>query len=143
MTLLAGPAGGGKSQVAARMLEAGEVSAVADVTALWAALSGAQRGPDGKFPERLDNDPALSLARVIQVAAVRQGLEAGGDVAVTTSRRGQVARWQAVATTARASFRLREVDPGREVARARLADELGNLSAACERALGRWYDYED
>ena len=57
LVLIQGPAGGAKSQVAAEMLEAGEVQVLADTTALWAALSGVQRGPDGKYPVRQDDDP--------------------------------------------------------------------------------------
>lgn len=140
LTLLAGPAGAGKSQAAAAMLEAGEVSVVADTTALWAALSGASRNASGKYPERADNDPALVVARVVQTAAARQALESGFDVAVTTSRKGQAERWQTLAVNRGASFRQRILDPGREVVRSRLAETDGNLSEACERAVARWYD---
>ena len=83
LVLIQGPAGGAKSQVAAEMLEAGEVQVLADTTALWAALSGVQRGPDGKYPVRQDDDPALAVALYVQAVAVRRGLEAGTDVGVT------------------------------------------------------------
>ena len=139
--LLEGPAGSGKSQVARDLLEAGEVQALADVTALWAALSGAQRDLEkGRYPERADDDPALGLARYVQAAAVRQGLREGLDVAATTSRRDQVDRWREVAHGEGASLIVRTVDPGRDVVAARLADPVtGVLSDACGSALGRWY----
>lgn len=140
LVLVEGPAGGGKSQVTAAMLEAGEVELVADVTRLWVALSGARRGPDGRYPVRRDDDPSLEVARYMQAVVVRQALEGGADVAVTTSRRGQVARWLVVAEGAAAAFSVRTVDPGELVVRARLADpSTGTLSEACDRAVRRWY----
>ena len=59
LILIEGPAGGGKSQLAADLLAAGEITVLADLTALWAALSGAVRGADGRYPIRLADDPAL------------------------------------------------------------------------------------
>ena len=87
LILIEGPAGGGKSEVADAMLAAGEVDVIADVTALWAALSGAVRGADGRYPVRLDDDPALRIARYLQRAAVRQALRISVNVAATTSQR--------------------------------------------------------
>ena len=59
------------------------------MTALWAAIGLRERGPDGKYPVRRDDDPALDLARVIQVTVVRQGLRQSARMIVNTSRRGQ------------------------------------------------------
>ena len=90
LILLQGPAGSGKSQLAAQMLAAGEVQALADVTALWAAISGAVRDPlTGRYPVRDPDDVALEAARYIQRALTRFALETGADVVVTTSLRGQ------------------------------------------------------
>ena len=141
LTLIQGPAGGGKSAVSRDLLESGEVQVVADVTGLWSVLSGAQRDPEtGRYPERRDDDPALSTARYVQVAAVRHGLREGFDVGATTSRRDQVDRWQGIAAGEDAAFRLRTVDPGLDVVTARLADPAtGVLSEACGQALGRWF----
>lgn len=139
LTLIQGPAGGGKSQLVASLLAAGEVQIQADVTALWAALSGAVRGADGRYPIRFDDDPALALARYLQAAAVRQGLSDGADVAVTTSQAGQSERWRQLADDASTAYAVRTVDPGREVVAARLADAAGELSAACQAAIERWY----
>lgn len=137
--LIQGPAGGAKSQVAAEMLEAGEVQVLADTTALWVALSGVTRGLDGRYPVRDDDDPALAVALYVQTVAVRRGLEDGADVAVTTSRRGQEARWQRLADGAGTRFVVRTVDPGQDVVRARLADPDGTLSDPCAKAIARWY----
>ena len=139
LTLVEGPAGAGKSQEVAAMLASGEAEVSADVTALWAAVSGAQRGPDGRYPVRSDSDSALSVARVLQAAAVRTGLREGARVAVTTSRRGQGERWAEVAREEDAPFAVRTVDPGEGAVRARLAGPDGLLSAECEAAVGRWY----
>ena len=139
LTLVQGPAGGGKSQVVAEMVAAGEVSLVSDVTRLWVALGVYQRGPDGRYPVRQDQDPALATALYLQAVAVRRALETGADVAVTTSRAGQAQRWLEVAESAGQSFRVRTVDPGEAVVRARLAGPDGSVSQECERAIGRWY----
>ena len=59
LTLIEGPAGGGKSELLREMLAAGEIDVAADVTALWAATGGAERDPvTGKYPVRLETDPA-------------------------------------------------------------------------------------
>ena len=57
-----GPAGSGKSQIVAAERRPGDV--LIDFTALWAALTGATRGEDGRFPVRTDDDPALPLVSV-------------------------------------------------------------------------------
>lgn len=137
--LLQGPAGGGKSQLAAAMLAAGEIQVLADVTPIWAALSGAVRGPDGLYPVRLADDPALAVARYLQAVAVRRSLADGADTAVTTSQRGQEERWRRLADEAAAPFSVRTVDPGELVIRERLADAAGILSDECAAAIERWY----
>lgn len=139
LTLIQGPAGGGKSQVAAAMLTAGEIQVLSDVTSLWVALSGVVRGPGGRYPERLADDPALAIARYVQTVAVRQSLEEGFDTAVTTSQRGQEGRWRQMADDADVPFSTRTVDPGRAVVVARLSGPDGILSAACGQAISRWY----
>ena len=137
--LIQGPAGSGKSAVAADSLAAGEIEVLLDTTALWAALSGAVRGPDGKYPVRGDDDPALGAALYLQAVGARFSLEQGARVGVTTSRRGQEARWAEVAREAGAEINVRTVDPGEDVVRGRLAGPDGSVSSDCERAIGRWY----
>ena len=128
LTLIQGPPGAGKSQLAAALLAAGEIGVLADVTALWAALSGAVRGPNGLYPERADDDPALLLARYVQAVIARQGLQEGVDVALTTSRADQVERWQEVADDADTTLAVRTIDPGRAVVEARLTGPGGILT---------------
>ena len=139
LTLLEGPAGSNKSAAARRMIQAGEADVVADVTPLWAALRGVERGPDGKFPVRADDDPALPLARYLQAAAVREGLREGRNVVVTTSRRGQAPRWQAVAAETGDELTVRTLDVDRATIAARLAGPGGELSPACQAAMARWF----
>lgn len=140
LSLIQGPAGSGKSAVAADSLDAGEIEVLLDVTAIWAALSGARRGPDGRYPPRSEDDPALGAALYLQTVGARFALEQGARVGVTTSRRGQETRWAQVAREAGVEFNIREVDPGEATVRARLSDpETGILSGPCEQAIGRWY----
>ena len=78
LTLIQGPAGSGKSAVAADLLSAGELEVLFDTTAIWAALSGAVRGPDGRFPPRSDDDPSLATALYLQAVGARFALEQWG-----------------------------------------------------------------
>ena len=142
LLLVEGPAGAGKSALVDSMLAGGEIDVAADLTQLWAALRGMRRGPDGRFPVRDDSDPAIrsGLASYLKATAVRQALRDGLRVAVTTASPNEATRWAGVAAEAGAPFAVRTVDPGREAARANLADADGTLRPECERALARWYD---
>ena len=142
LTLLRGPAGAGKSAVAAGMLDHGEADVWADFTRLHVALSGVERGPDGRYPVREDGDPLVALAAYLKVVAVRQGLARGFRVVTTTSSadEGEVERAREMATEAGAALDVRTVDPGESVVRARLSDPAtGELSPQCSAALSRWY----
>ena len=138
--LVEGPAGGGKSQFVAELVAAGTVQIVADVTRLWAAVGGYERGPDGRYPVRPDNDPPLLVALYAQTVVVRRALSEGFDVAVTAARPGLAARWRPHADEHAAGLQVTTIDPGEDVVRARLADpETGELSDPCAKAIGRWY----
>lgn len=142
LTLLRGPAGGGKSQRIRAMLDAGELDAEADFTRLHVAITGAERDADGRYPARRDDDPLVALASYLKAVVVREGLRRGFRLAVTTSDsdEAEVDRWREVATGAGAAFAVQTVDPGRAVAAARLADpETGELAGECATALARWY----
>lgn len=142
LLLLRGPAGAGKSQRARAMLAAGEVDALADFTAIYAAVTGAERGADGKYPERPSTDPRIPATAYLKTAAARVFLRRGFRALVTTSDSSEqeTARWRAVADGEGARFDVETVDPGRDVVAARLSDPAtGELSAECATALGRWY----
>ena len=146
LTLLEGPAGSNKSGAAMAMLRAGEADGVADVTALWAAVSGAERDREtGRYPERSDDDPTLPLARIIQTATVSAGLRQGLRMVTTTSRRGQAQRWADLAAEHKTDVTVRTMDPGVDVVVERLATEGREvrrsryLSRSCGIAASRWY----
>ncbi len=142
LLLLRGPAGAGKSQVAAGLLDHGKADVWADFTRLHVALSGVECGPDGRYPVRADDDPLVPLAAYVKAVAVRTALARGFRVVTTTSSadEGEVERAREMATEAGAALDVRTVDPGEEVVRARLSDPAtGELSPQCERAMGRWY----
>ena len=140
LTLIEGPAGSGKSQIVAEMLAADELDIVADLTAIWAALRGIERGPDGRYPIRTDDDPAIAsgLAAYVRTVVVRRGLEKDLDVAVTTGTPDTAVRWSEIAEESGAAFSVLTVDPGEAVVRDRLAVD-GVLSDECAGAIGRWY----
>ena len=128
-----GPAGAGKSQHIDRERRAGNV--VIDFTRLWAALTGAVRGDDGKYPERTADDPTLALVNAVKGFALSQAVERELDGFVTSSGRGDVERLERL-TGQQAVI----IDPGREVVEARLVDDNTRyLSDECARALARWY----
>ena len=130
---VAGPAGAGKSQHVDR--ERGPHGIVIDFTALWAALTGATRGPDGKYPERTDDDPSLALVSAVKAFAVSQAITRELTGFVTTSSRTEMARLE-VQTGQPAVV----IDPGEDVVRGRLTDQrTGVMSEDCAKAMARWY----
>ena len=140
LLLIEGPAGGGKSELLRELLAAGEIDLAADITQLWAATGGHERGPDGRYPVRLETDPALHTARYLQTVAAGFALRQGYTIAVTASQRDQLEKWAAVANRYDAPLSVRTVDPGREIVTARLSDPVtGNLSDECDTAISRWY----
>ena len=141
--LIQGPAGAGKSQVVDEMLEAGEVDLVADSTLLWVAVSGVRRGPDGRYPVRPLTDPSKLTALYLKTVTARFGLSEGFSVAVTASARNIEEKWRQVADVFAASLRVRTVDPGEDVVRARLSEPDGKLSDPCAKAIRRWHGVSD
>ena len=132
LKILRGPAGAGKSQE----IPPGTVRA--DLTAIWAAVTGAERDADGRYPIREDGDPALALAAYLKLTIVRYAKREGLNGVVTTSSSSPeaVERLREAGATAG----VETVDPGEAVVRRRLADRrTGRLHAACERAVSRWY----
>ena len=129
LSILRGPAGAGKSQE----LRPGTLRA--DLTALWAALYGYERGADGRYPERTATEAAL--AAYLKAAVVRYASRDGlaGVVTTSSSSPEAVERLREAGATAG----VRTVDPGEDVVRRRLAGPDGTLSAACEIAVSRWY----
>lgn len=136
---IAGPVAGGKSQVAQEMISAGEADLIADTSSVWAAIGAKVRGPDGRYPVRDDDDLLLPLALYLKITVARQGLERDLRVVKTSSTPTDLPRDRALASEFGASFREIVVDPGEDVVRDRLRGEDGDVSEACEQALGHWY----
>ena len=133
ITPIVGPAGSGKSQYIAANLRPGWI--ILDYTGLYAALTGVQRGPDGKFPERMAGDPVLPLVSALKAVALSMATERQLDGYITSSARADVEVLER-ATGQKAVV----LDPGESVIRARLADPVtGELSGECASALARWY----
>ena len=136
ISIVRGPAGGGKSQYVERAHTAGKV--VIDFTRLYAALALVERGADGMYPVRVDGDPLLPLVEAVKTFATREAArrELSGHVTTSDSSPGEVERLRELG----ARGEVVTLDPGEEVIRARLADaETGALSPECGKALSRWY----
>ena len=136
--LISGPAGAAKSALARRLLqESPELSAIADFQAIYAALTGDLRGPDGRYPLR--DDRLLPLTEYIRRAILSGALARDIDVIATNSD-GDSDRRAFLLAQLGPGATERIVDPGEEVVSARLADpETGVLSDECTAAIDRWY----
>ena len=136
--LIQGPAGAGKGDHAKALLESGSASVWLDLTRLWVALSGVERGPDGRYRDRQNDEDALRLAQIARSVMLDRALQLGMNTIVTASS-PQEARYREVADRHRARFDVVTIDPGRAVVSERLSVG-GVLSPQCEAAIGRWYD---
>ena len=136
--LLSGPAGGGKSQLAAALrAQATEPTVIIDFTAIYVALTGDVRQPDGTFPLR---DPLLLptveyVRRAALTAARTRELQV-----IATNSDGDAARRAFLLEQLAPGATERVVDPGRQVVEDRLSDPItGELSPECDSAVDRWY----
>ena len=136
--LLSGPAGAAKSALARRLLrESPELAAIADFQAVYAALTGDLRGPDGRYPLR--DDRLLPLTEYVR-RAILGGALARDITVIATNSDGDPERRRFLLSQLGEGATERVVDPGRAVVAARLSDpETGELSGECDAALGRWY----
>ena len=139
--LVQGPAGGGKTDHARRLIEAGQAALQADITALHVALTGIVRDArTGKYPDRDPNDPALRAAIYLQATIARYALRENLDVVVTTSQRNMIRRWQDLVDEYAATMTVTTIDPGIEVVTERLADPVTQiLSTECQISISKWY----
>ena len=130
-----GPAGSGKSQIVAAERRPGDV--LIDFTALWAALTGATRGEDGRFPVRTDDDPALPLVSVAYWFTLSEAVKRELRGFVTSASRANVERLERI-TGQRA--RVVDVKPGPLLARLSEVDDDGDfIDGACVSAVKRWW----
>ena len=136
--LLSGPAGAAKSALARRLLaESTELAAVADFQAVYAAITGDLRGPDGRYPLR--DERLLPLTEYVRRAIITGAVARDIDILATNSD-GDPARRQFLLDQLGPGASERIVDPGRAIVAARLSDpETGDLSSECGSAISRWY----
>ena len=136
--LLSGPAGGGKSQEAKRLRDSNPSPAVlADFQRIYVALTGDERGPDGKYPLRDEN--LLPITEYVRRSVIGAATERGLDVILTNSD-GDPDRRQFLLSLLPPGSTERIIDPGREIVTARLSDAVTNeLPTECDAAIGRWY----
>ena len=137
--LLSGPAGASKSAVARQIIEDDPGLVLqADFTALNVAISGAVRDPStGRYPERDGrlNPTTEYLRRTLVRSAVERGIRV-----VATNSDGDPTRRAFLLEQLGEGAEERIIDPGRDVVRARLSDEItGELGSSCENAIERWY----
>ena len=136
--LLSGPAGAAKSALARRLLaESLELAAIADFQAVYAAIAGDLRGPDGRYPLR--DERLLPLTEYVRRAIIGGAVARDVEVIATNSD-GDPARRAVLLVALGAGATERVVDPGRNIVEARLSDPLtGDLSSECDGAIQRWY----
>ena len=136
--LLSGPAGAGKSQIAAALVaEATRPTVVADFQALTVAVLGHVRQPDGSYPKR----PAWALPLIerLRRTVIDDATARELDVIATNSD-GAPARRAFLLDRLGPGSVERVIDPGRAVVEARLTDAVtGILDEECSQAIGRWY----
>ena len=136
-TLISGPAGAGKSQVARAILATGGTAIMADFQSLYAALTGVDRLPDGTYPRR--NEALLPIVEYVRRAAIGAAVEREIEVVATNSD-GDMDRRNFLLAQLGPGATERVVDPGLQVVRARLTDAAtGEISMDCEQAVQRWY----
>ena len=136
--LLSGPAGASKSAVARQIIEDDPGLVIqADFQQLHVAISGAVRGPDGRYPVR---DGRLNpITEYVRRAAITGALARDIKVILTNSD-GAPARRRSLLELLGPGATERIVDPGIDVVQARLSDPVsGELSDECGRAINRWY----
>ena len=136
--LISGPAGAAKSEVAREVLaSATGLSIAADFQAIYSAMLLLERGPDGRYPARVE--ALLPLTEYVRRAVI-SGARSREIGIIATNSDGDPARRALLLSELGAGATERIIDPGEDIVRARLADPVtGNLSPDCGQAISRWY----
>ena len=138
-TLLSGPAGAGKTQHAAALIDTAAAPIVAlDFQSIYAALLLLERQPDGRYPERLTrHEYVLPLVEYIRRAGITGAALMEIDVALTNSDGSPIRRAELLNRLRPGAAEL-VIDPGLDVVQDRLSID-GTLSDQCGKAIHRWY----
>ena len=151
ISILRGPAGGGKSQYFEENSEKGDL--LIDLTSLWASLLALERDPvTGLFPLRLDGSPALRVAAYLKSTAIRFAARENFNSWVTTSNSSPVAveRLREIIGASTGTGTGAGAGAGRIVTvggdlterqiMSRLANPVtGETSEECQKAARRWF----
>ena len=136
--LLSGPAGSGKSQLSRDLLRESSGPAIqADFQSVVVALLGLERRADGTYPVR--PEWILGLAEAVRQSIIDLATAREINIVLTNSD-GSPERRRVLLERLGPGSTERVIDPGFDVLRARLADEVsGELSDPCAGAINRWY----
>ena len=137
--LISGPAGGGKTAEARRVLEAStEPMVAADFQTILAALTLLERQGDGRYPPRRDSQASwlLPLTEYLRMTVIGAAQARGVDV-VTTNSDGSPERRAVLLSRLGPGATEIVVDPGIQIVSERLAVN-GTLSEQCKAAIERW-----
>ena len=115
--IIAGPAGAGKSQRARELLAelsaAGMEPFAADFQSLYAALLLLERLPDGRYPERLENQAyVLAMVESLRTTLIRFALDDDRPVVATISEPPGRPRYTALLALFGGQAREETIDPG-------------------------------
>ena len=138
--LYSGPAAGGKTQAARRLLAAATVPTVMiDFQSLYASVLGIERDPEtGRFPPRRPQDAyALPLAEYARQAIITGAIAQELEIVLTNSD-GDSDRRNYLLGRLPATASEVIIDPGIQVVEQRLSVD-GTLDPDCRRAIQRWY----
>ena len=137
--LISGPAGGGKTAEARRVLEAStEPMVAADFQTILAALTLIERGPNGRFPPRRESQASwlLPLTEYLRMTIIGAAQARGVDVVSTNSDGSPDRRALLLSRLGPGATEL-VVDPGIEIVTERLSVN-GTLDPQCKAAIERW-----
>ena len=137
--LISGPAGGGKTAEARRVLEAStEPMVAADFQTILAALTLLERQSDGRYPPRRDSQASwlLPLTEYLRMAVIGAAQTRGLGV-VTTNSDGSPERRALLLSRLGPGATELVVDPGIEIVTERLSVN-GTLDPQCKAAIQRW-----
>ena len=138
--LISGPAGAGKTAEARRVLEAAtEPMVAADFQTILAALRLLERGPNGRYPNRIGAEASwlLPMTEAIRQTIITIAVDREIDVVATNSDGSPERRAYLLGRLGPGAVE-RVIDPGISVVTERLSVQ-GTLDPQCLEAIQRWH----